>query len=73
MVKKQNGSLTWQRFYRSQLSTSASTDWHNFVWIQYSVYKTKISMENRELERAATVVGMLLLVVTFLMGILDTL
>jgi len=30
-------------------------------------------MENRELERAATVVGMLLLVVTFLMGILDTL
>jgi hypothetical protein len=30
-------------------------------------------MENRELERAATVVGMLLLVVTFLMGIVDTL
>jgi hypothetical protein len=30
-------------------------------------------MENRELERAATVVGMLLLVVTFIMGILDTL
>jgi hypothetical protein len=30
-------------------------------------------MENRELERAATVVGMLLLLVTFVMGILDTL
>ena len=30
-------------------------------------------MENRELERAATVVGMLLLVITFIMGILDTL
>ena len=30
-------------------------------------------MESRELERAATIVGMLLLVVTFIMGILDTL
>jgi len=30
-------------------------------------------MENRELEKAATIVGMLLLVVTFVMGILDTL
>lgn len=29
-------------------------------------------MENRELERAATIVGMLLLVITFVMGILDT-
>jgi len=29
-------------------------------------------MENRELERAATIVGMLLLLVTFVMGILDT-
>jgi len=30
-------------------------------------------MENRELERAATVVGMLLLITTFIMGLLDTL
>jgi hypothetical protein len=30
-------------------------------------------MENRELEKAATIVGMLLLVITFVMGILDTL
>jgi hypothetical protein len=30
-------------------------------------------METRELERAATIAGMLLLVITFLMGILDTL
>ncbi len=30
-------------------------------------------MESRELERAATIVGMLLLVTTFIMGILDTL
>ena len=30
-------------------------------------------MESRELERAATIVGMLLLLVTFIMGILDTL
>jgi hypothetical protein len=29
-------------------------------------------MENRELEKTATIVGMLLLVVTFVMGILDT-
>jgi hypothetical protein len=29
-------------------------------------------MENRELEKAATIVGMLLLVITFVMGILDT-
>jgi hypothetical protein len=29
-------------------------------------------MENRELEKAATIVGMLLLLVTFIMGILDT-
>ena len=29
-------------------------------------------MENRELERAATVVGMVLLLTTFIMGILDT-
>lgn len=28
-------------------------------------------MENRELERAATIVGMLLLVITFIMGVLD--
>jgi putative effector of murein hydrolase LrgA (UPF0299 family) len=30
-------------------------------------------MENRELKKAATIVGMLLLLVTFVMGILDTL
>jgi len=30
-------------------------------------------MESRELERAATIVGMLLLVTTLIMGILDTL
>lgn len=30
-------------------------------------------MENRELEKAATIAGMLLLVITFIMGILDTL
>ena len=30
-------------------------------------------MENREIEKAATIVGMLLLVITFVMGILDTL
>jgi hypothetical protein len=30
-------------------------------------------MESRELERAAAIVGMLLLITTFLMGILDTL
>ena len=29
-------------------------------------------MENRELEKAATIVGMVLLLVTFIMGILDT-
>jgi hypothetical protein len=29
-------------------------------------------MENRELERAATIVGMVLLLTTFIMGILDT-
>jgi hypothetical protein len=29
-------------------------------------------MESRELERAATIVGMVLLVTTFIMGILDT-
>ena len=29
-------------------------------------------MENRELEKAATIVGMILLVTTFIMGILDT-
>jgi hypothetical protein len=30
-------------------------------------------MENRELEKAATIAVMLLLVITFIMGILDTL
>jgi hypothetical protein len=30
-------------------------------------------MEGRELEKAATIVGMLLLLTTFIMGILDTL
>jgi hypothetical protein len=30
-------------------------------------------MENRELERTATIVGMVLLVITFIMGILDKL
>jgi|KBSSwiStaDraftv2_1062776.scaffolds.fasta_scaffold221904_3 hypothetical protein len=30
-------------------------------------------MEGRELERAATIVGMILLLTTFIMGILDTL
>lgn len=30
-------------------------------------------MENDELERCGTIVGMLLLVITFLMGILDSL
>jgi len=29
-------------------------------------------MENRELERAATIVAMILLLTTFIMGILDT-
>lgn len=28
-------------------------------------------MKNSELERAATIVGMLLLVITFIMGVLD--
>jgi len=30
-------------------------------------------MENRELERTVTIVGMVLLVITFIMGILDKL
>lgn len=30
-------------------------------------------MENRELERTATIIGMVLLVITFVMGLLDTL
>ena len=30
-------------------------------------------MENQELERSVTIVGMVLLVITFIMGILDSL
>ena len=48
--------------------------WHHFMWIQSVLYKTKKQvMNNQELEKAATIVGMLLLVTTFIMGILATL
>ena len=49
--------------------------WHHFSIDPVQVcYKNKKNvMEDRELEKAATIVGMLLLITTFIMGILDTL